>query len=284
MTKKSASCSHFDSALARYAERERGFASSCQAGKSGFSEEVQIYAVGGRGALTAVNFSRFGIIIRPVPAALQRSGQRRYPMTSLARHPEANIVRLQLRQNRVLRHMTRDELEQLEPLLDVADYAKGALLENQGDSSMQQYFILDGILKRVVSNAAGKEMILRFAAETEIDTSYAAWRLKTTIPYSIRAVTRVRTAQLSMEEWAAFVERHPLIKSQFEFEVMKLMSEVMAHTITLHLLDAPGRVARFMRKHAALIERVPKKELASYLNLSPETLSRLKRRGKIDLL
>ncbi|MFN9974114.1 MAG: Crp/Fnr family transcriptional regulator, partial [Phycisphaerae bacterium] len=25
----------------------------------------------------------------------------------------------------------------------------------------------------------------------------------------------------------------------------------------------------------------PKKELASYLNLSPETLSRLKRRGKI---
>jgi len=204
-------------------------------------------------------------------------------MTSLARHPEAKIVRLQLRQNLVLRHMARDEWEQLEPLLEICDYAKGALLENQGDSSMRQYFILDGILKRVVSNSSGKEMILRFAAETEIDTSYAAWRLKTTIPYSIRAVTRVRTAQLSMEEWVAFVERHPPVKNQFEFEVMKLMSEVMAHTITLHLLDAPGRVARFMRKHAALVERVPKKELASYLNLSPETLSRLKRRGKIDL-
>jgi CRP-like cAMP-binding protein len=62
---------------------------------------------------------------------------------------------------------------------------------------------------------------------------------------------------------------------------MKLMSEVMAHTITLHLLNAPGRVQRFMRKHTALAERLPKKELASYLNLSPETLSRLKRRGKI---
>ena len=204
------------------------------------------------------------------------------PMTSLARHPDARIVRLQLRQNLVLRHMAHEQWDELEPLLDITDYAKGALLENQGDLSMQQYFILDGILKRVVSNAAGKEMILRFAAETEIDTSYAAWRLKTPIPYSIRAVTRVRTAQMSMEEWAAFVERHPPIKSQFEFEVMKLMSEVMAHTITLHLLDAPGRVARFMRKHAALIERVPKKELASYLNLSPETLSRLKRRGKIN--
>ncbi len=75
--------------------------------------------------------------------------------------------------------MTREQWDELEPLLDITDYAKGALLENQGDSSMQQYFIVDGILKRVVSTRAGKEMILRFAAETEIDTSYAAWRLKT---------------------------------------------------------------------------------------------------------
>ena len=202
-------------------------------------------------------------------------------MTALVSHPEAKIMRLQLRQNLVLQSMNTAQWAELEPLLDVTDYAKGALLERQGASSMQQYFILDGVLKRVVSTPAGKEMILRFAAETEIDTSYAAWRLKTPIPYSIRAVTRARTARLSMQEWVAFIGRHPAVKNGFEFEVMKLMSEVMAHTITLHLLDAPGRVARFMRKHAALVERLPKKELASYLNLSPETLSRLKKRGKI---
>ena len=202
-------------------------------------------------------------------------------MTALARHPEAKIVRLQLRQNLVLRSLDRQQWDELEPLVEVTDYAKGSSLESQGASSMQQYFILDGILKRVVSTPAGKEMILRFAAETEIDTSYAAWRLKTPIPYSIRAVTRARTARLSMEEWGMFIDRHPAVKNGFEFEVMKLMSEVMAHTITLHLLDAPGRVARFMRKHAALVDRLPKKELASYLNLSPETLSRLKKRGKI---
>jgi CRP-like cAMP-binding protein len=84
-----------------------------------------------------------------------------------------------------------------------------------------------------------------------------------------------------MEDWVGFLNRHPSIKTHFEFAVMKLMSEVMAHTITLHLLDAPGRVARFMRKHAELVERLPKKELAAYLNLSPETLSRLKKRVKI---
>lgn len=202
-------------------------------------------------------------------------------MPLLNLHSEARIIRLQLRQNRVLKSMTAAQWAELEPLLEVSDYAKNAPLENQGDESMQQYFILDGILKRVVSSPAGREMILRFAAETEIDTSYAAWRLKTPMPYAIRAVTRVRIARLNMEDWVTFIDRHPSVKNQFEFAVMKLMSEVMAHTITLHLLDAPGRVARFVRKHSELIERLPKKELASYLNLSPETLSRLKRRGKI---
>ena len=84
-----------------------------------------------------------------------------------------------------------------------------------------------------------------------------------------------------MLQWIDFMERHPAVKHQFEYDVMSLMSEIMAHTITLHLLDAPGRVRRFMRKHPELFERIPKKELAAYLNLSAETLSRLKQRGKI---
>lgn len=202
-------------------------------------------------------------------------------MPLLAVHPEAKILRVQLRQNLALKTLAPAQWHELEPLLEITDYPKGETIEHQGGHSMEQYFIVEGILKRVVSNAQGKEMILRFAAEGDFDTSYAAWRLKTPIPYSIRTVTKVRAAKLSMEHWAAFLARDSTLKSGFEFEIMKLMSEVMAHTITLHLLDAPGRVQRFMRKHAALAERLPKKELASYLNLSPETLSRLKRRGKI---
>ena len=202
-------------------------------------------------------------------------------MPQLELHPQFKIIRLQLRQNMVLKNLSAAQWQELEPLLEVSDYNKGETLEHQGTHSMEQYFVLDGVLKRVVSNAQGKEMILRFAAESDIDTSYAAWKLKTPMPYSIRAVTKVRAAKLSMLQWAAFLERHAKVKSEFEFEVMKLMSEVMAHTITLHLLNAPGRVQRFMRKQPALAERLPKKELASYLNLSPETLSRLKRRGKI---
>ena len=202
-------------------------------------------------------------------------------MVSLESHPERNVIRLQLKQNIVIKDLSEAEIGELEPHLVVMDCQKRDTLLQQGVREMEQYFVLDGVLKRVVSDKAAKEMILRFASEREIETSYAAWRLGTPTPYSIVAVTKARVAKLPLPDWVAFMDRHPQIKQGFEYEVMQLMSEIMAHTITLHLLDAPGRFRRFMRKHPELFDRIPKKELASYLNLSAETLSRLKQRGKI---
>jgi CRP/FNR family transcriptional regulator, dissimilatory nitrate respiration regulator len=196
-------------------------------------------------------------------------------------HPERNVIRVQLGQNIALQGMTQEQSADLESHLVVVDCQKGDALLRQGVHEMEQYFILDGILKRVVSNHEAKEMILRFAYERDIETSYAAWRLKTPTPYSIVCVTKARVAKLPMPQWIEFIDRYPNVKQTFEYEVMSLMSDIMAHTITLHLLDAPGRVHRFTRKHADLLERLPKKELASYLNLSAETLSRLKHSGKI---
>jgi CRP/FNR family transcriptional regulator, dissimilatory nitrate respiration regulator len=201
--------------------------------------------------------------------------------TPINNHPERNVIRVQLRQNIVLKEMTEDERSELDEQLVIVDCGKGDSLLHQGVHEMEQYFVLDGVLKRVVTNADAKEMILRFADEREIETSYAAWRLNTPTPYSIVSVSKARVAKLPMPAWVAFLDRHPKFKVTFEYQVMRLMSEIMAHTITLHMLDGPGRVHRFERKHPELVERIPKKELAAYLNLSAETLSRLKQRGKI---
>ena len=202
-------------------------------------------------------------------------------MSLVENHPERTIIRVQLKQNVLLKDLSDSDRSELEQHLVVLDCHKGDVLLHQGVHDMEQYFILDGILKRVVTNAVAKEMILRFAAERDMETSYAAWCLKTPTPYSIVCVTKARVAKLPLPQWIAFIERHAEIKKLFEYEVMSVMSEIMAHTITLHLLDAPGRVHRFVRKHPELLDRIPKKELASYLNMSAETLSRLKQHGKI---
>jgi CRP/FNR family transcriptional regulator, dissimilatory nitrate respiration regulator len=201
-------------------------------------------------------------------------------MTLLSKHPEQNVIRLQLKQNAALASLEAEDLAEFEQHLVITDGNKGDFLLMQGVRRMEQYFVLDGILKRVVANNKGKEMILRFAAQGDMETSYAAWRLGKPTPYAIVCVTKVRVARLPLPEWAAFIEKRPKLAKAFELSVMRGMSEIMAHTITLHLLDAPGRFHRFLRKHPELRDVIPQKELASYLNLSAETLSRLIHRRK----
>ena len=199
----------------------------------------------------------------------------------LDQHPERQIIRLQIRQTPLLAGLDDASLGELESMLTVVDCNKAEHLLHQGVRAMEHYFIVDGLLKRVVTNLEAKEMILRISDEREMETSYAAWCLGTPTPYSIVSVTKARVAKLPMPQWVDFIRRHDPLRELFERYVMNLMSEIMAHTITLHLLDAPGRVHRFKRKHPEMFNRVPQKELAAYLNLSAETLSRLKQRGKI---
>lgn len=166
-------------------------------------------------------------------------------------------------------------------MLSIADYRKGDLLAHQGSLSIDQYFVVDGILKRAVANSEGKEMSLRFSAERDIEGAPAAWLMRMPMPYSIRAVTLVRVAQLPVQAWLDFIAQFPAIKDAFDLDVMRIMSDVLAHTVAQHLLNAPGRVFRFRRKQPELINQLPQRELAVHLNIAPETLSRLKQRGKI---
>lgn len=204
-----------------------------------------------------------------------------FVVTTLLSHPERKIIAAQLNQSEVLRGLSENDRAELETHLQVIDGHKGDFLLRQGVREMEQYFIVEGVLKRVVSNPEGKEMILRFAAEGDMETSYAAWRMGTPTPYGIVCVTKARVASLPLPQWVEFLATRHASKDLFESAVMRLMTEVMSHTITLHLLDASGRVHRFLRKRPDLVERIPQKQLAAYLNLSAETLSRLKQRGKI---
>ncbi len=199
---------------------------------------------------------------------------------SLQTHPERNTIRLQLKQNLLLADLDENAHAELAGVVAVDDRHRGDFLLQQGARELQQYFVLDGLLKRIVVSTEGRELTLRFAGERDMETGYDAWRLKAPSAYSVVCVTKARVASLPMKEWVDFLERHPAAKQVFEDGVIHMTNAMMSHAIALHLLDAPGRVHDFSGKYPQLIDRLSQKELASHLNLSAETLCRLARRPK----
>ena len=67
-------------------------------------------------------------------------------MTLLENHPEKNVIRLQLSQNVILQHLDSESMSELLDLIEIADLKKTEILLHQGDTQMEQYFVLDGIL------------------------------------------------------------------------------------------------------------------------------------------
>ena len=101
-----------------------------------------------------------------------------------------------------------------------------------------------------------------------MDTSYAAWRLARRCPTASSAVTKVRVAELPMPKWVAFLERHP--EAQGALRVRGDEADERDHGAHHHA--APARCAGPAARASCAStpsspDRIPKKELAAYLNL-----------------
>ena len=199
---------------------------------------------------------------------------------ALPDHPERHTVRLQLRRHPLLAEFDAEALEALQRDICICDGHRGECLLAQGDREWQQFFVLEGMLKRVVTSPEGREMALRFAGEGDMETCYEAWRQQARAPFSVVCAVRSRVAMLPLSDWCTWLMQHPRAQQAYHERVVQLGAAIVDHAVGLLLLDAPSRMQRFSCTHPELLDRLPQKDLASHLNLSAETVCRLSKRGK----
>lgn len=201
----------------------------------------------------------------------------------LAHHPLRNTIQLQLKSHPLLAGLGDEAHAELAALLTVQEGNRGERLLGQGSRDLRHFFVIEGLLKRVVTSPEGREMTLHFAGEGDIETCYDAWRQQAGSGFAIVCAKRAVVASLPMAQWAAFIERHPAARQVFHERLVQLGASIVDHAVALLLLDAPSRVLQFSDRHPELLERLPQKDVASHLNLAAETLCRLTRRQRTGL-
>jgi len=171
--------------------------------------------------------------------------------------------------------LTDDEFNLLAGKIIIRNFDRRVQLLRVGETEQYMNFVVTGLV-RMYFYKGRTELITNIAREGELVSSSASFLsgrpshyfIETLEPTTLLSVTRADLDSVYQE--SVRIERlGRLLTTQFVMQKEEWEHECMR-------LDTRERFTRFMERNPDLVQRVPQKYLASYLNMKPETFSRLK--------
>lgn len=173
--------------------------------------------------------------------------------------------------------LTDSEFELISTHFDVKTFKKHQFLVQPGEKVRYNYYVISGLLKLVYTDDTPKQHILAFAMEDWWDTDFHAYYTQTEATLSLECIEDSEVLCLSLENYHALRTAMPKI-DHFLLEKYTLgFLAAQRRILTLLTTSAKERYEQLAKQYPALLQRVPKTQLAAYLGVSRETLSRLSR-------
>ncbi|MFT3795723.1 Crp/Fnr family transcriptional regulator [Flavobacterium sp.] len=163
----------------------------------------------------------------------------------------------------ILSHFTTKKLKRRQFLLQVDDPVRN------------DHFVLKGLLKLYHIDAEGKEHILQFAMEDWWITDYQAYFNQTNATLAIDCIEEVEVLCLSLQNRDKLCAELHKIEHFFRRKSNGGYIAMQRRVLSLLNNNAKERYEQLLAQYPALVKRVPKNVIASYLGVSRETLSRL---------
>jgi CRP-like cAMP-binding protein len=154
--------------------------------------------------------------------------------------------------------------------------AKTTLLQ-EGEISKNAYFIEKGCL-RVWFNNNGKDVTFQFFFEGESVSSIESFRTNQPSLFSLESIEACVVHKISKKDFQFILDNSPGIKKEVEeytFRRLLFYQQLFLSRIK----DNPRkRYEELMKKRPEVLERVPQHYIASYLGITPVSLSRIRKR------
>lgn len=174
-------------------------------------------------------------------------------------------------------HLTREELRQVYSLGGVKKIRRRQLWLQEGDVCIYKMFVTNGLLRQYRLSDTGSEHILRFSAENSWLVDLESFIYATPAKYNIEALEDSEAVVWTKEN---FHHLFHTIKSFREYmQRLLALGHLADHErIMMNISNTPEeKYEHFIRLFPDVFNRVPLHMVASYLGVSRETLTRLRR-------
>ncbi|WP_266203810.1 Crp/Fnr family transcriptional regulator [Pontibacter kalidii] len=148
-------------------------------------------------------------------------------------------------------------------------------LTRQGQVEQNLYFVASGAL-RLYYPLPDEEICVGFAYPNTLVVSFPSFVAGKPSDYYIQALRKSELLGISKNDFMQLVEERPHIKRFWYEQLEKALLGKIEREVDLLLPEPEQRLQRVLQRSPHLFQHIPKKYIASYLRMSPETLSRLK--------
>jgi CRP-like cAMP-binding protein len=172
--------------------------------------------------------------------------------------------------------LTEDERILITSTLKSKRLRKGQYFLQEGDVCKYIGFIVKGATRLFADDKKGHEHILKFGVEEWWAGDYESFYLLTPSKYYVEALEEVEMILVTNEQLQQLARTIPAIKGMVE---SLDRGAAVANTKRMHAaisFNAEERYEELVRTYPHFIQRFPQNMIASYLGISPETLSRIR--------
>ncbi len=189
--------------------------------------------------------------------------------------------------NKFTEHFSRisplsdEETKAIEDSMKVRRFRKGTVLLEQGQVSVDTYFILEGCIREfVVTN--GEEKTTNFFTEDMWVISLTNFTPNSPANYNLVCVEDTTVSIGNEQEAQNMFKRFPRFET-ISRVVMETYFAEQKKILTSYLTDSPEqRYLNLLKTRPDLFQRIPQYQLASYIGVKPESLSRIRKRISLN--
>lgn len=157
--------------------------------------------------------------------------------------------------------------------------AEGEPLSDAGAVCQELFFVQEGVLRLVARPLRHKEVTHSFQREGQFCTVLASFDQQVPTPLSIQAACPTQVLAISQPRLAGLCLELPYLPGVLAQVIQQTLLEKL-HTQRAYLgQDAATRYHTFLQRQPEVARRVPQRMVASYLGITPQSLSRLRKAG-----
>ena len=161
---------------------------------------------------------------------------------------------------------------------EMVRYSKGEQIEHEGNPAQWFGFVTQGCFKYVTQGISdGREHITWFSFEGEFVGDYPACLYGSPSMTTIEAMMPSRVYRVSGEQMMNYFRQDMEKMTMRGIIAEHLLSQARARYLDFHRATARERYELLLRRCPGIVEHLPLNIIASFLNLTPKTLSMIRR-------